>query len=103
MGTTLVAARFSPNKQRVYIGHVGDSRCYRLRAGKLRQLTDLDALSGNERKDVRMRRPDVAEASFLQRPFDGLRPVLLDQPEEETERRMGGNRIFHGIDRQATD
>jgi serine/threonine protein phosphatase PrpC len=39
MGTTLVAARFSPNKQRVYIGHVGDSRCYRLRAGRLRQLT----------------------------------------------------------------
>jgi serine/threonine protein phosphatase PrpC len=39
MGTTLVAARFSPNKQRVYIGHVGDSRCYRLRRGNLRQLT----------------------------------------------------------------
>jgi serine/threonine protein phosphatase PrpC len=39
MGTTLVAARFSPNKQRVYIGHVGDSRCYRLRGGSLRQLT----------------------------------------------------------------
>lgn len=39
MGTTLVAARFSPNKQRVYIGHVGDSRCYRLRRGRLRQLT----------------------------------------------------------------
>jgi len=39
MGTTLVAARFSPNKQRVYIGHVGDSRCYRFRRGKLRQLT----------------------------------------------------------------
>ena len=39
MGTTLVAARFSPNKQRVYIANVGDSRCYRLRQGKLRQLT----------------------------------------------------------------
>lgn len=39
MGTTLVAARFSPNKQRLYVGHVGDSRCYRLRQGKLRQLT----------------------------------------------------------------
>lgn len=39
MGTTLVAARFSPNKQRLYVGHVGDSRCYRLRAGALRQLT----------------------------------------------------------------
>jgi protein phosphatase len=39
MGTTVVAARFSPNKQRVYIGHVGDSRCYRLRGAFLRQLT----------------------------------------------------------------
>ncbi len=39
MGTTLVAARFSPNKQRLYVGHVGDSRCYRVRQGKLRQLT----------------------------------------------------------------
>ena len=39
MGTTVVAARFSPNKQRLYIGHVGDSRCYRLRDGELRQVT----------------------------------------------------------------
>ncbi len=46
MGTTLVAARFSPNKQRVYIGHVGDSRCYRLRGNTLRQLTSDHTLSG---------------------------------------------------------
>jgi protein phosphatase len=39
MGTTVVAAYFSPNKQRVYIAHVGDSRCYRLRGGRLTQLT----------------------------------------------------------------
>ena len=39
MGTTLVAARFSPNKQRMYVGHVGDSRCYRLRGESLRQMT----------------------------------------------------------------
>lgn len=39
MGTTLVSARFSVNKQRVYIAHVGDSRCYRLRDGKIEQLT----------------------------------------------------------------
>ncbi len=39
MGTTVVAAYFSPNNQRVYIAHVGDSRCYRLRDGKLVQLT----------------------------------------------------------------
>jgi PPM family protein phosphatase len=39
MGTTVVAARFSPNKQRLYVAHVGDSRMYRLREGKLRQMT----------------------------------------------------------------
>jgi len=39
MGTTISAARFSPNKQRVYIGHVGDSRVYLFRKGKLRQMT----------------------------------------------------------------
>jgi protein phosphatase len=39
MGTTVVAARFSPNKQRVYFGHVGDSRCYRLRNQQLTQIT----------------------------------------------------------------
>jgi protein phosphatase len=46
MGTTLVAARFSPNKQRVYIGHVGDSRCYRLRGKTIRQLTTDHTLLG---------------------------------------------------------
>ncbi|MDH5490701.1 MAG: protein phosphatase 2C domain-containing protein [Myxococcales bacterium] len=39
MGSTLVAARFAPNKKRVYIAHVGDSRCYRLRDSTLEQLT----------------------------------------------------------------
>ncbi len=39
MGTTVVSAYFSANNQRVYIAHVGDSRCYRLRSGKLTQLT----------------------------------------------------------------
>ena len=39
MGTTVVATRFCPRKRRLYIGHVGDSRCYRFRAGKLELLT----------------------------------------------------------------
>jgi protein phosphatase len=39
MGTTVVCAYFSQNNQRVYIAHVGDSRCYRLRGSKLVQLT----------------------------------------------------------------
>ena len=37
MGTTLVLAVFRDN--RVLLGHVGDSRCYRLREGKLQQIT----------------------------------------------------------------
>ncbi|MDM0091001.1 MULTISPECIES: Stp1/IreP family PP2C-type Ser/Thr phosphatase [unclassified Variovorax] len=37
MGTTLVLAAFGP--QRVVIGHIGDSRCYRLRRGQLELLT----------------------------------------------------------------
>jgi serine/threonine protein phosphatase PrpC len=39
MGTTICAARFSPNKQRLYVGHVGDSRVYCFRDGHLRQMT----------------------------------------------------------------
>jgi serine/threonine protein phosphatase PrpC len=39
MGTTIIGARFSPQKQRVFIAHVGDSRCYRWRQGELRLLT----------------------------------------------------------------
>jgi PPM family protein phosphatase len=37
MGTTLVVAVF--REGRVLMGHVGDSRCYRLRAGRLQQIT----------------------------------------------------------------
>ncbi len=39
MGTTVIGARFSERKQRVFIAHVGDSRCYRWRHGELRLLT----------------------------------------------------------------
>ncbi len=37
MGTTLVVAVFRDS--RVLLGHVGDSRCYRLREGRLQQIT----------------------------------------------------------------
>jgi protein phosphatase len=39
MGTTLCAARFSSDKRRLYLGHVGDSRCYRVRDGVMKQMT----------------------------------------------------------------
>lgn len=37
MGTTLVVAAFFDD--RLVLGHIGDSRCYRLRGGQLQQLT----------------------------------------------------------------
>jgi PPM family protein phosphatase len=39
MGTTLTAAVLSAEREEVAIGHVGDSRAYRLRDGRLEQLT----------------------------------------------------------------
>jgi protein phosphatase len=39
MGTTIVAAVFSRAADRVTLGHVGDSRCYRIRGAAIEQLT----------------------------------------------------------------
>jgi protein phosphatase len=39
MGTTVVGALFSPRKKRMFIGHVGDSRAYRIRGGQISQMT----------------------------------------------------------------
>jgi PPM family protein phosphatase len=39
MGTTVVGALFSSRKGKMYIGHVGDSRAYRVRAGEITQMT----------------------------------------------------------------
>jgi protein phosphatase len=39
MGTTVVGMLFSPSAKRIYVGHVGDSRCYRVRGGSIEQLT----------------------------------------------------------------
>jgi serine/threonine protein phosphatase PrpC len=39
MGTTIVGALFSERFRRVYFGHVGDSRAYRIRGNKIEQLT----------------------------------------------------------------
>ncbi|MCW5838091.1 MAG: serine/threonine-protein phosphatase, partial [Labilithrix sp.] len=39
MGSTLTAARLTAGARRLYVGHVGDGRCYRLRDGVMKQLT----------------------------------------------------------------
>jgi protein phosphatase len=39
MGTTIVGALFSRRKKKMFIGHVGDSRAYRIRKGQIMQMT----------------------------------------------------------------
>jgi protein phosphatase len=57
MGTTVVGAMFSPRKQRMFIGHVGDSRCYRVRDGVIQLLTRDHSLVN----DYLLAMPDLTE------------------------------------------
>jgi serine/threonine protein phosphatase PrpC len=77
MGTTLVALRYLPNKQRIYVGHVGDSRCYRLRAGELRQLTTDHAMK--ELGLVGPRQNDLFKAIGIEN--DVAVDVIVDKPQ----------------------
>ena len=53
MGTTLLAARYkAPNV--LWVGHVGDCRAYRLRAGRLRLLTEVHTIFNQVRKSKRV-------------------------------------------------
>jgi PPM family protein phosphatase len=60
MGTTLVVAVFRDN--RLLLGHVGDSRCYRLRAAKLMQITRDHSLL-QEQIDAGLITPEQAAVS----------------------------------------
>lgn len=57
MGTTVVGAMFSPRKNRMYIGHVGDSRCYRVRNKNIHLLTRDHSLVN----DYLLAMPDLTE------------------------------------------
>lgn len=77
MGTTLVAARFSPNRKRVYVAHVGDSRAYRLRRGELKQLTVDHTLGA-----LGIQGPNASKLSRAVGVFDQVDVDLtLDEPE----------------------
>jgi protein phosphatase len=76
MGTTVVAARFIPRKGRVYIGHVGDSRCYRLRGGKFEQVTRDHTMAeyGLSGKDARRLTRAVGSNGIVEADLVVLRP-----------------------------
>jgi protein phosphatase len=99
MGTTVVAAHFSPNKQKVYLAHVGDSRCYRLRTGKLLRLTQDHTLASagitGKNADVLIRalgpEPEVEVDVAVESPLPGDVYLLCSDgltrmvPEEQIE------------------
>jgi protein phosphatase len=83
MGTTIVAVWFLHGK--ALIGHVGDSRCYRLRAGKLLRLTNdhsfLEETLGGDGQPIdpefAARYPHILTRSIGQQP--DCVPDLIDE------------------------
>lgn len=57
MASTITAALLAPRTSQMHIAHVGDSRCYRLRHGRLELLTQ-DHTIGNE---ILERKPETAD------------------------------------------
>jgi protein phosphatase len=87
MGTTAVAALFAKGAERVTIGHVGDSRCYRLRGHEILQLTRDHSLISDaaymapwmSEEEVRQLPPNVITRAL------GIREdVLVDLVTDET-------------------
>jgi serine/threonine protein phosphatase PrpC len=87
MGTTAVAALFGKGAERVTIGHVGDSRCYRLRGEEILQLTRDHSLISDaaymapwmSEEEVRQLPPNVITRAL------GIREdVLVDLVTDET-------------------
>lgn len=72
MGTTVVGAMFSPRKGRIYIGHVGDSRCYRVRAGQIQLLTRDHSLIN----DYLLAMPDLTEEQRSELPKNVITRAL---------------------------
>jgi serine/threonine protein phosphatase PrpC len=72
MGTTVVGAMFSPRKGRMYIGHVGDSRCYRVRGGAIQQLTRDHSLIN----DYLLAMPDLTEEQRSELPKNVITRAL---------------------------
>jgi serine/threonine protein phosphatase PrpC len=72
MGTTLVAASFDLTHGMLVLGHVGDSRCYRMREGRLERLTQDHTLVN----DVLELKPDIDSAAAARLPRNVITNAL---------------------------
>jgi serine/threonine protein phosphatase PrpC len=72
MGTTVVGALYSRRKNRLFVGHVGDSRAYRVRAGVIKQLTRDHSLIN----DYIMAMPELTEEQRAELPKNVITRAL---------------------------
>jgi protein phosphatase len=77
MGTTCVAASFTPRSGLLHVAHVGDSRCYRLRAKHLELLTQDHSLI----TDVVENRPELDDTMLDRLPRNIITRALGVDPE----------------------
>ena len=77
MGTTAVAVSFTPRSGLIHVAHVGDSRCYRLRAGHLELLTQDHSLL----TDVVENRPELDDTMLDRLPRNIITRALGVDPE----------------------
>jgi serine/threonine protein phosphatase PrpC len=91
MGTTIVATVFCGS--RVSIGHIGDSRCYRLRGEKFEQLTRDHSLL-QEQIDSGMLTPERAKYSLNKNLVTRALGIDENAPADITEYRVETDDIF---------
>ena len=91
MGTTIVAAVFCGN--RVSIGHIGDSRCYRLRGEKFEQLTHDHSLL-QEQIDSGQLTPEQARFSLNKNLVTRALGIEAIVPADIAEYRLEANDIY---------
>lgn len=72
MGTTIVGALYSRKKNRLFVGHVGDSRAYRVRGPSIQQLTRDHSLIN----DYLMAMPDLTEEQRAELPKNVITRAL---------------------------
>ncbi len=91
MGTTIVATVFHGN--RVSIGHIGDSRCYRLRGEKLEQLTHDHSLL-QEQIDAGQLTPEQAKYSLNKNLVTRALGIEAIVPPDITEYRLEADDLY---------
>ncbi|WP_437760360.1 protein phosphatase 2C domain-containing protein [Sorangium sp. So ce1389] len=64
MGSTVVAAYVCSETEQIHVGHVGDSRCYRIRHGAIEQLTKDHSLIN----DALALKPDLSQDELARLP-----------------------------------